>query len=343
VTRSDLSGTPAWRRPALIAAAIVIIAAIGWLFLRPAPGGDTRPVLRVGDQRGGIETLLAASDFGDSSKYRIEWSSFPSGTPLIEAINAGAIDIGLVGDGSLIVARSAHVPVKAVTTIRDVVTGSRLFVAPNSPLHAIADLKGHSIAVQRGTALHLMVLNILASAGLGEKDIDFKFLAPEESRAAFVNGDVDAWATTDPFVAMEELSPKPARVLVNGDSFMLNAVYLVASEDAIANKHAELADFIARTRSAYAWSNSNPDAYAALLAKQTGLPMPIAKRMIERRKPRFADVDPALMTNIGKAVSVYRSTGLIDRPVPAEDLFDTSFPVAQLPTVGDAAPQAAKP
>lgn len=334
MTRSTPSGDHAIRRkPMLIVAVIAVLALIGWLLLRPGQSGDTRPVLRVGDQRGGIETLLAASGYADSPDYRIEWSRFPSGTPLVEAINAGAIDIGLVGDGSLIVARSAKVPVKAVTTIRDVVTGSRLFVAPNSPLRTIADLKRHSIAVMRGTALHLMVLNILASAGLGEKDVAFKFLAPEESRAAFASGEVDAWATTDPFVAIEELSPKPARVLVDGDSYMLNAVYLVASEDAIRGKHRELVDFIARARSAYAWSNSHPEAYSALFAKQTGLPPAVANRMVARRKPRFADVDPALISSLDQAIGVYRATGLIDHPVAARDLFDTSFPVAQLPAV----------
>ena len=66
----------------------------------PAPVSSTdlaKVTLRVGDQKGGSQALLTAAGLVNTP-YRIEWSTFTSGPPLLEAANAGAIDIGGVGN-----------------------------------------------------------------------------------------------------------------------------------------------------------------------------------------------------------------------------------------------------
>src|SRR5207247_412495 len=70
-------------------------------------GKDTGVVLKVGDQKAGSRALLAAAGLLDGTSYKIEWSQFTSGPPLLEAINAGAIDIGGVGDTPPIFAAAA--------------------------------------------------------------------------------------------------------------------------------------------------------------------------------------------------------------------------------------------
>ena len=50
--------------------------------------------------------------------YKIEWKEFPAAAPLLEALGAGAIETGLVGDAPFTFAAAANVPVKAIAAIR---------------------------------------------------------------------------------------------------------------------------------------------------------------------------------------------------------------------------------
>jgi ABC-type taurine transport system substrate-binding protein len=55
-------------------------------------------VLRVGDQKGGNRSLLEISGLANDLPYQIEWSEFPAAAPILEALNAGALDVGYTGD-----------------------------------------------------------------------------------------------------------------------------------------------------------------------------------------------------------------------------------------------------
>ena len=54
--------------------------------------------LIVGDQKGGSKALLTAAGELDDVPYEIQWQEFTSGPPLLEAMNAGSIHVGGVGN-----------------------------------------------------------------------------------------------------------------------------------------------------------------------------------------------------------------------------------------------------
>lgn len=59
-------------------------------------------VVRIGYQKYGTLVLLKGrGNLEPKLKalgYRVQWSEFPSGPPLLEALNAGAIDFGSAGE-----------------------------------------------------------------------------------------------------------------------------------------------------------------------------------------------------------------------------------------------------
>src|SRR5690242_15528896 len=63
--------------------------------------------LKVGDQKGGSKALLTASGLLKDLPYKIEWSTFTSGPPLLEAVSAGGVDVGRVGNTPPIFAAAA--------------------------------------------------------------------------------------------------------------------------------------------------------------------------------------------------------------------------------------------
>src|SRR5581483_10389134 len=75
-------------------------------------------VLRVGDQKGNAQAVMEAAGMLKDVPYKIEWKEFAAAAPLLEALGAGAIDTGLVGDAPFTFAAAANVPVKSITAIR---------------------------------------------------------------------------------------------------------------------------------------------------------------------------------------------------------------------------------
>ena len=119
--------------------------------------------LKVGDQRGGSQSLLRAAGLLDDLPYRIEWTTFTSGPPLIEAARAGAIDLGGTGNTPAIFAAAARARVQIVSANRGNVVSDAVLVPAGSPLRSAADLRGRRIAVAKGSSAHGQLL--LHSAG----------------------------------------------------------------------------------------------------------------------------------------------------------------------------------
>src|SRR5580704_5904150 len=55
--------------------------------------------LNVGDQKGtGAEAVLSAAGLLNTLPFKVSWSDFTSGPPMLQAMASGSVDIGGVGD-----------------------------------------------------------------------------------------------------------------------------------------------------------------------------------------------------------------------------------------------------
>src|SRR4051794_18964465 len=97
--------------------------------------------LRVGDQKGGSQSLLKAAGLLTGTPYRIEWSTFTSGPPLLEAISAGGVDVGRVGNTPPIFAAAANAKIAVVSSSQGSVAGDALLVPADSPLREVGELR----------------------------------------------------------------------------------------------------------------------------------------------------------------------------------------------------------
>ena len=89
---------------------------------------DAQTTLRVGDQKGNAHAVMEAAGVLKDVPYKIEWKEFPAAAPLLEALSAGAIETGLVGDAPFTFAAAANVPVKAIAAIRQTQEGLAILV-----------------------------------------------------------------------------------------------------------------------------------------------------------------------------------------------------------------------
>jgi len=66
--------------------------------------------LLVANQKSALKVLLQVSGELKDVPYEIKFSEFPSASPLGEALNAGAVDVGALGDAPLMYSPSAPAP-----------------------------------------------------------------------------------------------------------------------------------------------------------------------------------------------------------------------------------------
>ena len=158
--------------------------------------------LRIGYQKGSVSMVLAKSHQLLEQRYpqtHISWIEFPAGPQMLEALNVGSIDIGSTGDIPPIFAQAAGADLVYIGAEPPKPKAEVILVAQGSPIHNVAELKGKKVAFQKGSSSHNLLLRALQLAGLKFSDIQPVYLAPADARAAFQQGNVDAWAIWDPY------------------------------------------------------------------------------------------------------------------------------------------------
>lgn len=282
--------------------------------------------LKVGDQKGGSRSLLAAAGLLDDIPYKVEWSTFTSGPPLIEAARAGAIDVGGTGNTPVIFAAAARARVQFVAAAKGNVESDTILAPRDSPLRTVADLRGKRIAVAKGSSAHGQLLYTLRAAGMSLDDVDVTFLAPADAFAAFKQGAVDAWATWDPYSAQAQLQAG-ARTIATGEGTANGYNFIVASNAALADpaRHAAVADLVTRIAKAQRHSNVDRAGRARVWSKETKLPLPVTTLAADRGPDTPVPMDDALVASEQDLADAFTDAGVIPGHVRFADFVDRRF------------------
>jgi sulfonate transport system substrate-binding protein len=297
---------------------------IAGFLLGAIASAGAQTTLRVGDQKGNSQAVMEAAGVLKDVPYKIEWKEFQAAAPLLEALGAGAIETGLVGDAPFTFAAAANVPVKAIAAIRQSRDGLAVLVPKDSSIRDFEGLRGKKIATGRGSIGHQLILAALESKGWSTSDVQIVFLAPSDAKIAYTQGSVDAWSTWEPYVSQEEVLFQ-SRLVITADGITPGLGFQVASPDAIRDKRPELEDFVRRLTAARAWSLTNVSAYAETWGKLMGIPPAVPLNWLTRARIRVAPIDDGVVADEQKTVDLYFSAGLINQKLNAADIVDRSF------------------
>jgi len=300
---------------------LVLVAA---LLIGATGVAAAQTVLRVGDQKGNSQAVMEAAGMLKDVPYRIEWKEFAAAAPLLEALGAGAIDTGLVGDAPFTFAAAANVPVKAIAAVRQSREGLAILVPETSAIHSFDDLRGKKIATGRGSIGHQLILAALQSKGWTATDVQLVFLAPSDAKVAYTIGSVDAWSTWEPYVSQEEVLFRSRRV-ITAEGLTPGLSFEVATPAAIRDKREALQDFVRRLAAARAWSFGNINSYAETWGKLMNIPTAVPLNWLARAKIRIAPIDDAVVADEQKTIDLYFRSGLIKQNLDASDVVDRSF------------------
>jgi sulfonate transport system substrate-binding protein len=297
---------------------------IAGLLLGAIASAEAQTTLRVGDQKGNSQAVMEAAGVLKDVPYKIEWKEFAAAAPLLEALGAGAIETGLVGDAPFTFAAAANVPVKAIATVRQNQDGLAIVVPRDSKIQNFEDLRGKKIATGRGSIGHQLILAALESKGWSSSDVQIVYLAPSDAKVAYTQGSVDAWSTWEPYVSQEEVLFQSRRV-ITGEGITPGIGFQVASPAAIRDKRPELEDFLRRLTAARAWSLTNVSVYAESWGKLMNIPPAVPLNWLSRAKIHIAPIDDGVVADEQKTVDLYFRAGLIKQKLDAAGIVDRSF------------------
>ncbi len=318
-TPHALSLAPAGNAPnrrLLLSAGLGVAAAA---LLRPARAAGG---IRIGYQKYGALVLLKARGTLETALRplgtTVTWSEFPSGPPLLEALNAGAIDFGTAGEAPPIFAQGASPELRYVATEPPAPRGEAILVPKDSPARSVADLRGKTIALNKGSNVHFLLVRALEQAGLPYDAVKLAFLAPADANAAFVRGAVDAWAIWDPYLAAAERATG-ARVLADGQGIAPNREFYL-SRRAFTEASPEIVSaVIAAIGSIDAWAAGHADTVAAELAPAIGVPAPVLQVALERQSYGAAPLDATAIADQQKVADAFHGLGLLPKPIRVAD------------------------
>jgi len=267
----------------------------------------------VARQQGLIEKRLA------SQSIPVRWVEFQAGPPLLEALNAGGIDFGYTGDAPPIFSQAAGgnlVYVGAAAPTRD---GEAILVKANSPIRTVADLRGKTVAVGRGTSSHNLLIAALEKAGLSFSDVKPAYLLPSDAGSAFANGSVDAWVIWDPYLALAQ-SRGETRVLANAGQTHDASSFFLANRTFAEKYPGPVSGALAGLSEAAGWAREHRDEVAHALASVTGVPYPVQKVAADRTEFAVRPLTDEILTAQQTTADRFTRLGLIPRPIKVRDI-----------------------
>lgn len=279
--------------------------------------------LRIGYQKTAI--LLAVKgqklleQHFEPKGVTVKWVEFAFGPPLLEAVNAGAVDYGYTGDAPPIFAQAAKSRIAYAAVIPARGYGQAIVVPDASPIKSLDDVKGRKIGVAKGSSAHNLLVSALESAHIAWSDITPVYLAPAEAASAFGRGVIDAWSIWDPFFAIAEIKQKARPLPIERSATIQNSFFLVNSD--FLKEHADVVGQInAQVAKATDWATSHHDELAQLFADASGVDIAAQKRAVDRAEFGFGPITEKVISEQQAVADRFQKLGLIPAPIQVRDI-----------------------
>jgi sulfonate transport system substrate-binding protein len=282
--------------------------------------------LQIGDQKGGTESLLRAAGALSDLPYKVEFSTFTSGPPQVEAATAGKIDFAITGNTPPIFGAASNAKVKVVSAYDGGGLGDQVLVKADSPITSIAQLRGKRIAVGKGSSAHGHILAQLKNAGLTPADVKLVFLQPADALSAFTGGEADAWAIWDPYTA-QAAAQLPVRSIGQAKDTTNGYWFGIASDQTLADakRNTALQDLLIRFEKAARWAQDHPTEWAQSYATAVGLD-PKVSAVSQARSLRLPTaLDDKVIASEQKLADLFAESGQIQKSPTFADWVDTRY------------------
>lgn len=248
--------------------------------------------------------------------YQVVFKEFSDGAALMTALKSGAIDYARVGDTPPVTAKAAGTDIALIATGATKEYGSGILVGKNSQITNLKQLKGKTIAYQKGTAAQYLIIQALKKAGLSTNDVKLVNMDQSSASVAFAKGSVDAWVTWDPYTATAQVN-QGAKLLTNGTGLAKNRDFLISTQN-YAKTHTALSKLLTTyINDDMTWANNHHTQLIAMLSKTLKLSDAVIQKMVERRTYAMALVkaDSSIVDEENQIANTFYQEGVVTEKV----------------------------
>ncbi len=312
---------PARRRAVGAGLALAAAGLAGWHV--PARARSVPGEVRIGFQKGAAVLVLARRQQVIENRLKalgiasVKWVEFQFGPPMLEAMGAGAVDLGSVGDTPPIFAQaggSSLVYVAANPSAQHAV-----LVPPGSAVKTLADLKGKRVAFGKGSSAQNVTIKALALAGLTLRDVEPLYLSPADATAAFNGGKLDAWVVWDPYYAIAQRHYQARVIADTTDKRLASASYYLASRDFATRYPDVLGAVVDELAKVTEWAGQHRDELAALAAEATGIDAGTWSTAFGRAEFKLGPVTQAQLAQQQQLADTFHQLGVIPRRIDVSE------------------------
>lgn len=300
------------------------LAALGLTACGSGSVKSGRTKLVLGDQVHLLQAKAEAARALDDLPYDIEWANFVGAAPLLEALNAGAVDTAPAGDLPVVLAAAAGAPLKIIAGTRISTRDIGIIVPKGSPVRSVADFAGKRVIVSsaRGSISHHLLLEALKEARIDKRRVDIGFMLPNDAAAAFAAGQIPVWATFGTYQIAAELNG--ARLIRDGEGINSPFALIAASQSALDDpaRRAALRDILARLQRAALWGKDHADDYAAIIVQHTKVDPRVAAVMARRQRGILVAPDAAVVTPLQRVVDRFHAEGELPKHIEVAKIVD---------------------
>lgn len=248
--------------------------------------------------------------------YQVVFKEFSDGAALMTALKSGAIDYARVGDTPPVTAKAAGTDIALIAAGATKEYGSGILVGKNSQITNLKQLKGKTIAYQKGTTAQYLIIQALKKAGLSTNDVKLVNMDQSSASVAFAKGSVDAWVTWDPYTATAQVN-QGAKLLTNGTGLAKNRDFLISTQN-YAKTHIALSKLLTTyINDDMTWANNHHTQLIAMLSKTLKLSDAVIQKMVERRTYAMALVkaDSSIVDEENQIANTFYQEGVVTEKV----------------------------
>lgn len=285
--------------------------------------------LIVAEQAGEASVPWKLSGQDKGAPYQVTFATFNGGPAVLEALVAGAVDIGYIGEAPIPIAAGAGVKdlvAIAITANPGSPANTYLVIQPNSDIRKVEDLRGRTVAYPAGTGRHMILAGILHEHGLDlRKDVKGVQVAGSEVAPTFSSRGVDAAIV----LGHQYFRLGSPPVLANGAGHNWGLNPIVARKAALEDpaKAAAIADFVRRAVAMYNWQTAHPDEWIkASYVRQQGLTFNQGKLLLdEEGVGAYYPIDRQLTDVFQQIADGLLETGALRRKVDIAPYVDGRY------------------
>ena len=280
--------------------------------------------VRIGFQKGSAILVLVKKQQAIENRLKslgvtnVKWVEFQFGPPMLEALGAGAIDLGSVGDTPPIFSQAGGSDL--VYAAATAAAQHAVLVPKNSPIKTLADLKGKKVAFGKGSSAQNVTVKALALAGLKFDDIVPTYLSPADATAAFNGGNIDAWVVWDPYYAIAE-ERYGARVIADtADKRLASSSYFIASRSFATQQPVVLSTVLDEIRKVTLWAGKNREELAAIASDATGIDVKSWSAAFARAEFSLGPVTDAHIAQQQQLADAFQALGIIPKKLNVSEI-----------------------